>query len=175
MNYLYRILIMLVMTFLLTSIASLSKAQIVSGQNALDADIGKSDLGYIVHAGYLHFFSSNLSVKGALFYESASPYQLNYQNQGIEALARYRIVDLKDIFFLTPYGGLCLNYDKLSPVKKEYRTSLNYGFKAGVEVEAVLSDNFSFVGYFSQIDLMKKHLGNLRYDYGIGIRFYLGN
>ena len=153
-----------------------ARAQIVEGQQAMELSGGKSDLGYIINGGYLRFLSTKLSLKFGAFYESGTPYQFTYHNYGMDALARYNLIALNSILYITPYGGFTANYDHLSPIKQQYSSSFNYGFKGGLEAEVMLSEEFSFFGFFNQLLLLKvKPFGRERYDYGIGVRLYLEN
>ncbi len=153
-----------------------SQAQLLEGQKAIELAGGKSDLGTIISGAFTDFLSPKFSIKGEGFFESASPYQFSYHNFGVNALARYNVLNLNNVFYLTPHAGLSVNYDKLSPVKAAYSSSLNYGLKMGVEAEAFLNEQFSFVAFFNQLLLVKSNpFGRERYDYGIGIRLYIGN
>jgi len=168
-------LIVFFVTTAMTCITSATKAQLLAGQRAIEFSAGKSDVGYLINGGYIYFVTDKFSVKGGAFFEKGTPYQFSYHNIGLEALARYTAFNFSEIFLITPYAGPVLNFDNISPVKRQYAASINYGLKAGVEVEALLADQFSFFAFFNQAVLLKKSFGNERFDYGIGVRLYIGN
>lgn len=149
--------------------------QQIEGQKAVDLNLSKSDLGYMATGSYIYFFSNKVSLKGGLFYESGSPYQFHYSNIGVQALVRYNLFDINRIVYVTPYIGPTVNYDYISPVKSAYSSSLNYGGILGTEVEAALTETFSFFTYFNQWVLVNKPIGNERYDFGVGVRLYIGS
>lgn len=152
-----------------------SFAQLVEGQKAIDFGGGKSDIGLIANAGYTYYLPGKFSIRGGANFESGSPYQFSYRNIGFDALVRYNLFDIYNILYINPYAGGAVSYDHISPVKSEYSSSLNGGLKIGLEAEALLNEKFSFVAFFNQILLVKRNFGNQRYDYGLGIRLYLGN
>lgn len=151
------------------------KSQVVTGQQGIDLQAGKSDVGFIIHAGYIYFLSEKISIKGEGFFEGGNPYQFTYHNFGIAALFRYNVINLNNVILVTPFAGLTANYDHISPVKKQYSAGTNYGGRIGLEAEAALTEKFSFVASFNQLLLLQKPFGNQRLDYGLGVRFYIGN
>lgn len=150
-------------------------AQLVEGQKAIDLGAGKSDIGLMIRGGYISYLPYGFSIRGGAFYETGNPYQFKYRNLGFDAALRYNLFDIYNIVYINPSAGPVLNYDQISPVKKEFSSSLNYGLKVGIEAEALLNNNFSFVAFCDQLLLIHKNFGNQRYDYGIGIRLYIGN
>jgi len=147
--------------------------QLLKGQKAIELSFGQTDLGYILHGGYSAFLSDTFSLSGIGFFETASPYQLTYKNYGLSILGRYRILSLEDILLVTPYAGLEGNLDEISPVGTAYNHSLNYGLQLGLEVEVALNQRFSFIGTLHQLLLVKRLIGDQRYDYNLGVRLYL--
>lgn len=150
-------------------------AQLVEGQKAIDFGGGKSDIGLIANAGFVFYLSGKFSLRAGTNYESGNPYQFRYRNIGFDALVRYNLVNLYNILYVSPHAGPTINYDHISPVKKEFTSSFNGGFKVGLEAEALLSEKFSFIAFFNQLILARRTFGNQRYDYGLGVRLYIGN
>lgn len=172
--YVYSCLFMvLIVVFLLFSFQC--SGQQIKGQKAIDLNLSKSDIGYMVTGSYVYFFSNEVSLKGGAFYESGTPYQFHYSNYGLQALVRYNLFNISRIIYLTPYIGPTINYDNIRPVKTAYSSSLNFGGILGAEVEAALTESFSFFTYFNQFVLVNKPMGNERCDFGLGVRLYIGN
>lgn len=171
----YNIWSLLITLALLFYFSSPARAQLVEGQNAIDFGGGKSDIGLIAGGGYVHYLPGRFSIRGGAWYETGNPYQFNYRNIGFDALIRYNLFNIYNIVYVNPYAGATVNYDHISPVKSEFNSSLNGGLKLGLEAEALLNEKFSFIAFFSQQLLLRRDFGNQRYDYGLGVRLYIGN
>lgn len=170
--YIFRLCIIALIVILFNQKCS---AQLVEGQKAIDFGGGKSDIGLIANAGFVFYLPDKFSIRAGAFFETGNPYQFTYRNIGFDALFRYNLVNIYNILYINPQAGPTVNYDHISPVKREFTSAFNAGLKLGIEAEALLNEKFSFIAFFNQIILARKGFGNQRYNYGLGVRLYIGN
>jgi len=170
--YVFRLVVTAIIVLLFTQKCS---AQLVEGQKAVDFGGGKSDIGLFANAGFVFYLPGKFSIRAGSFFETGNPYQFSYRNIGFDALFRYDLVNLYNILYINPQAGPTINYDHISPVKKAFSSSFNAGLKLGIEAEALLNEKFSFIAFFNQLVLARKNFGNQRYNYGLGVRLYIGN
>ncbi|MGB4776457.1 MAG: hypothetical protein WBP45_14870 [Daejeonella sp.] len=143
------------------------------GQGQIFIGGAKTGISNNYHLGFAYHFKNKLAVTPQLSFETAHPHQTKYSNIGLDVGALYSLANIGEMLNINITGAGVVCYETIKGISSTTVSGfgLNYGIRAGGEIEYNLNSQISFAAFGSQYYLLKKESGSFRYNIGLTAKF----
>ena len=144
------------------------------GNSGVHATFHLSEFGKAFSVGYTNYYKEKFVFKVKFNYESGIIGLTNYDSFKFFPTLIYTPFNYNNKLFLNLNGGILVGLEKqLALSENPEHTNLIYGGIVGAELEGFIINNVAVFGNYHQMYQIGSDFGKFRYQYGIGLRYYI--
>lgn len=148
----------------------------LKNQQSVDFKVMYAKLGYAYELNYGKFLSDKAMFHIGLCYEVGKINYSDFNYKNIKVGMSYTVFKIKQRFYLSP--DISLFVGNITGYSNDLETGevyLNYGGSLGLNLEVFVFNRLSILLNFDEQYNFKDKFGNLHYNSGLGLRFYINN